>query len=84
MATVSLGNIVDDVVDSAGDFWNRFQIEVDDLNTSVGHLTAAGVALRRPVVCGKGGPQDLAVDPSRNPVELFQPLLNDPDTRRAR
>ncbi|HET6530277.1 MAG TPA: VOC family protein [Actinoplanes sp.] len=53
--------------------WNRFQIEVDDLASTVDHLTAEGVAFRSGIVDGRGGRQALAEDPSGNLVELFQP-----------
>lgn len=53
--------------------WNRFQIEVDDLEAAVRHLAAAGVQFRSDIITGRGGKQILADDPSGNPVELFQP-----------
>ena len=53
--------------------WNRIHLVVDDLDTMVAELSAAGVAFRNPVVRGPGGAQVLAFDPSGNLVELFQP-----------
>ena len=53
--------------------WNRFQIEVDDLEEAVKRLGDAGVAFRSSIVTGNGGRQILAEDPSGNPVELFEP-----------
>lgn len=53
--------------------WNRFALEVDDLDAVVGELRAAGVAFRNDVVAGVGGRQVLVDDPSGNPVELFEP-----------
>ncbi len=53
--------------------WNRFAIEVDDLERTVRDLRAAGVRLRNDVVTGVGGKQILVEDPSGNPVELFEP-----------
>lgn len=53
--------------------WNRFQIEVDDLDATVDRLAAAGVAFRSPIITGMGGRQVLADDPSGNAVELFEP-----------
>lgn len=53
--------------------WNRFQIEVDDLDATVDRLSAAGVPFRSGVITGRGGRQVLASDPSGNVVELFQP-----------
>lgn len=54
--------------------WNRFQIEVDDLEETVARLRSKGVAFRGDIVHGKGGNQALAEDPSGNPIELFQPV----------
>jgi len=53
--------------------WNRFQIEVTDLEYEVQLLRAAGVSLRGEIVTGRGGSQILVDDPAGNPVELFQP-----------
>jgi catechol 2,3-dioxygenase-like lactoylglutathione lyase family enzyme len=53
--------------------WNRFQIQVDDLDTLLTDLRAGGVAFRGDLVEGRGGRQILAEDPSGNVVELFQP-----------
>lgn len=55
--------------------WNRFSIEVDDLDSVVQSLRSAGVRFRNDVVTGVGGKQILVEDPSGNPVELFQPTL---------
>jgi catechol 2,3-dioxygenase-like lactoylglutathione lyase family enzyme len=55
--------------------WNRFSIEVSDLNGMVEKLRAAGVRFRNEIVAGIGGRQVLAEDPSGNPVELFEPTL---------
>lgn len=53
--------------------WNRFAIQVEDLDDTVGQLRAAGVRFRNDVVEGVGGRQVLVEDPAGNPVELFQP-----------
>ncbi|MBA2495694.1 MAG: VOC family protein [Acidimicrobiia bacterium] len=53
--------------------WNRFQMEVDDLEATVDRLRGSGVTLRGDVVHGRGGDQVIADDPSGNPVELFRP-----------
>ncbi|KWX56898.1 VOC family protein [Mycobacterium sp. NAZ190054] len=53
--------------------WNRFQLQVDDLDAVVDGLRGAGVTFRGEVIEGRGGRQVLAVDPSGNPVELFEP-----------
>jgi catechol 2,3-dioxygenase-like lactoylglutathione lyase family enzyme len=55
--------------------WNRFAIEVDDLDAMVTRLRAAGARFRNDVVTGVGGKQILLEDPSGNPVELFQPAF---------
>ncbi|MPZ80170.1 MAG: VOC family protein [Actinophytocola sp.] len=52
--------------------WNRFQLTVDDLETAVARLRAAGVRFRNEIVTGVGGKQILVDDPSGNPVELFE------------
>lgn len=53
--------------------WNRFQLEVEDLEGVVGPLREAGVRFRGDLVQGRGGAQLLVEDPSGNVVELFQP-----------
>jgi catechol 2,3-dioxygenase-like lactoylglutathione lyase family enzyme len=55
--------------------WNRFSVEVADLDGTVEKLRAAGVRFRNDIVTGVGGRQILAEDPSGNPVELFEPTL---------
>ena len=53
--------------------WNRFVIEVGDLDALVTQLRGAGVPFRNDIVSGPGGKQILCEDPSGNVVELFQP-----------
>lgn len=53
--------------------WNRFQIEVDDLASTVEQLRESGARFRGDIVKGQGGDQILVEDPSGNPIELFQP-----------
>jgi catechol 2,3-dioxygenase-like lactoylglutathione lyase family enzyme len=53
--------------------WNRFALQMEDLDATVDALRAAGVRFRNEIVDGVGGRQILAEDPSGNPVELFQP-----------
>ena len=53
--------------------WNRFQLEVDDLDALVERLRTAGVSFRSGIIQGMGGRQVLADDPSGNAVELFEP-----------
>jgi catechol 2,3-dioxygenase-like lactoylglutathione lyase family enzyme len=55
--------------------WNRFMIEVSDLDASVETLRGSGARFRNDIVTGVGGKQTLLEDPSGNPVELFQPIL---------
>ncbi len=54
--------------------WNRIQIEIEDLETTVEKLKSAGCRFRNEIVTGQGGKQVLIEDPSGNPVELFQPF----------
>ncbi|MBI1730347.1 VOC family protein [Candidatus Acetothermia bacterium] len=53
--------------------WNRFVIEVTDIEAFVASLKSAGVAFRNSIVTGPGGKQILVEDPSGNPIEVFQP-----------
>jgi catechol 2,3-dioxygenase-like lactoylglutathione lyase family enzyme len=55
--------------------WNRFSIEVEDLQAFVEKLRKAGVHFRNNIVSGVGGKQIIVDDPSGNPVELFEPGL---------
>jgi catechol 2,3-dioxygenase-like lactoylglutathione lyase family enzyme len=53
--------------------WNRFQLEVSDLDAEVARLRAAGATFRNVIVVGRGGDQVLLDDPAGNCVELFEP-----------
>jgi catechol 2,3-dioxygenase-like lactoylglutathione lyase family enzyme len=53
--------------------WNRIHLIVEDLDGEVARLAEEGVRFRNEVVTGPGGAQVLAVDPSGNLIELFQP-----------
>jgi catechol 2,3-dioxygenase-like lactoylglutathione lyase family enzyme len=55
--------------------WNRFSIEVGDLESIVTRLRAAGAHFRNDIVVGVGGKQIIVDDPSGNPIELFQPTI---------
>jgi catechol 2,3-dioxygenase-like lactoylglutathione lyase family enzyme len=55
--------------------WNRFQLEISDLESLVAQLRAAKARFRNEIVTGVGGKQILVEDPSGNPVELFEPTL---------
>jgi catechol 2,3-dioxygenase-like lactoylglutathione lyase family enzyme len=62
--------------------WNRFAIEVEDLEARVASLRLSGAHFRNEIVRGVGGKQVLLEDPSGNPVELFEPLI--PEARLDR
>jgi catechol 2,3-dioxygenase-like lactoylglutathione lyase family enzyme len=53
--------------------WNRFAIEVENLEEFVATLKNSGAHFRNEIVTGVGGKQILLEDPSGNPIELFQP-----------
>jgi catechol 2,3-dioxygenase-like lactoylglutathione lyase family enzyme len=53
--------------------WNRFQLEVADLDAEVARLRDAGATFRNEIVSGVGGRQILVDDPAGNCVELFEP-----------
>jgi catechol 2,3-dioxygenase-like lactoylglutathione lyase family enzyme len=57
--------------------WNRFQLEVEDIEGLAAALRGAGVHFRNDVITGVGGKQVLVEDPSGNPVELFQPIISE-------
>ncbi len=54
--------------------WNRFQLQVDDLDEVVADLRKGGADLRGDVITGRGGRQALVPDPAGNLVELFEPF----------
>jgi catechol 2,3-dioxygenase-like lactoylglutathione lyase family enzyme len=56
--------------------WNRFQLEVDDLEAAVDRLAGEGTAFRGGIAGGMGGRQILLEDPSGNPIELFEPGIS--------
>ena len=53
--------------------WNRFQLQVQDIEATVSELRRHGARFRNEIVTGVGGKQILVEDPSGNPVELFEP-----------
>jgi catechol 2,3-dioxygenase-like lactoylglutathione lyase family enzyme len=53
--------------------WNRFQLEVADLDAEVERLRGGGATFRNEIVGGVGGRQILVDDPAGNCVELFEP-----------
>lgn len=54
--------------------WNRFQLQVDDLATTVQRLRDQRATFDGEIVTGKGGQQVLLMDPAGNPIELFEPF----------
>ncbi len=66
--------MADGVVPEPGG-WNRFALQVSDLEAEVSRLSAAGVHFRSGIIEGIGVRQILLEDPSGNLVELFEPLL---------
>ncbi len=57
--------------------WNRFIVEVDDLDEAAAALRGAGVPFRSGIIEGVGGRQVIVEDPSGNPVELFSPTRDE-------
>jgi catechol 2,3-dioxygenase-like lactoylglutathione lyase family enzyme len=57
--------------------WNRFQLEVSDIEATVTRLREHGVRFRNEIVTGVGGKQILVEDPAGNPIELFQPIISE-------
>jgi catechol 2,3-dioxygenase-like lactoylglutathione lyase family enzyme len=57
--------------------WNRFQLEVSDLAGLVESLRDRGAPFRSDIISGVGGNQILVEDPSGNPVELFEPIVEE-------
>jgi catechol 2,3-dioxygenase-like lactoylglutathione lyase family enzyme len=55
--------------------WNRFQLEVDDIEALVRRLRDHGARFRNDIITGVGGKQILLEDPAGNPIELFQPII---------
>jgi len=55
--------------------WNRFAIEVDNLDETVETLRKVGAHFRNEIVIGVGGKQIILDDPSGNPIELFEPTI---------
>ena len=53
--------------------WNRFVIEVENIEKQVETLKQSGATFRNDIVTGPGGKQIVLQDPFGNPIELFQP-----------
>lgn len=52
--------------------WNRFHLEVQDLEAVINELRTQGAEFRNEVVTAPAGKQILLVDPSGNLIELFE------------
>jgi predicted enzyme related to lactoylglutathione lyase len=61
--------------------WNRFTIQVSDLDATVERLRVSGARFRNDVVTGVGGKRILLEDPSGNPIELFEPIVPEASLR---
>ena len=57
--------------------WNRFVVEVDDIQEKVRELREAGLQFRNDIVRGPGGAQILLEDPFGNVIEVFQPARDE-------
>jgi catechol 2,3-dioxygenase-like lactoylglutathione lyase family enzyme len=55
--------------------WNRFQLEVVDIEATVAELRKHGARFRNDIITGVGGKQILVEDPAGNPIELFEPNI---------
>jgi catechol 2,3-dioxygenase-like lactoylglutathione lyase family enzyme len=63
--------------------WNRFAIEVENIEAMAALLRKAGAHFRNDIITGVGGKQCLVDDPSGNPIELFQPIIEEARLRRG-
>jgi predicted enzyme related to lactoylglutathione lyase len=52
--------------------WNRFHLEVQDLDAVIGELKNKKAKFRNEVVTAPAGKQILLIDPSGNLIELFE------------
>jgi len=52
--------------------WNRFQIQVKNIESAVEELKKNGAKFKNEIVSGVGGKQILLEDPSGNLIELFE------------
>lgn len=55
--------------------WNRFQLQVEDIDATVKRLREHGAHFRSDVIDGVGGKQIIVDDPAGNPIELFEPKI---------
>jgi len=68
------GQVMPDGTLPAPGGWNRFQLQVKNIESTVEDLKKGGAKFRNEVVTGVGGKQILLEDPSGNFIELFQPV----------
>ncbi|MGE3757241.1 MAG: VOC family protein [Pseudobdellovibrionaceae bacterium] len=52
--------------------WNRFVLQVENIESLVQNLRKQNIAFRNEIVKGPGGSQILCEDPSGNVIEIFQ------------
>lgn len=57
--------------------WNRISLQVEDLAATVAALRQDAATFRNDIVEGIGGNQIIVEDPSGNPVELFEPTIEE-------
>lgn len=53
--------------------WNRIVLYVENLDSEIARLKAAGIRFRNQVEAGPGGKQIQVEDPEGNPIELHEP-----------
>ena len=61
--------------------WNRFMVQVPDVDAAATSLRREGVRFRTDVITGVGTKQVMIEDPSGNPIELYEPVR--PEARLA-
>jgi catechol 2,3-dioxygenase-like lactoylglutathione lyase family enzyme len=71
------GQAMPDGAEQKSGGWNRFSIEVNDIESKVAALRKAGAHFRNEITTGVGGKQIILDDPSGNPIELFEPILSE-------
>lgn len=69
---------VDDARVTGAGAWNRVRLLLADLDAAVDRLRAAGVSFVTDVVTDEADRHAVLLDPSANPVELFEPLRPHP------
>lgn len=66
------GQAMPDGVNPAPGGWNRFHLEVDNLESVMAELKSKNAKFRNEVVTAPAGKQVLLLDPSGNLIELFE------------